>query len=234
MDNNEQIENHDEQIENHDEQNDMDNQQQTVDYNNYKLINMKCFGSPIKGLVNTNPILGMKECISRYSQKHPKTSYLFVLGPIDIDFNYYNQCVHDNIKHDKLEYIDNLILRYELYLNSLTNNFIVLFPHPSLILEIQNVFTNSFYELNAKSSFFSDIINNKLYEDVDNVFHNNYSIESNELFKTKLKQMCIKKNFKYNVGKDNNFVKLESQLFKNNTLETQNKTEALNSVLIRI
>jgi hypothetical protein len=161
---------------------------------------MGFLGASIKGLTNENSTLGMKDSINAYCINNPDSILIFVLGQVDIEFGYYYKCVIDNIKYDISEYIDDLILRYEKYLNSLTNKFIILPINPTVILDMKHSFYVSFRDLNGKLSFYSDILEDIKYEDVEKTFYNDSyetRFNNNKLFNERLEIICKKNNYKY-------------------------------------
>ena len=166
----------------------------------FTFIKLGYLGASIKGLTNKNSTLGMNESILNYMINKPDALLIFFLGQVDIEFGYYYKCVIDNVKYDIIEYIDDLILRYEKYLKTITNKFIILPINPTVILDMKHSFRVSFRDLNGKESLYSDIRDDIKFEDVENTFYNDSyetRFNNNKLFNVQLEKMCIKNNYKY-------------------------------------
>lgn len=170
-------------------------------------------GASIKGLTNPNSKLQMAEKIRLFSENNPNTTLLFFLGQVDVEFGYYYKCVVDNIKYNINDYIDDLIIRYEKYLKTLTTNFYILSINPTVIKNIEIIYRVTFCEDNGKNGEYSSVIPNFTFEDmkkyVDESFDKRFEI--NKLFNTKLEEMCNRNNFK--------FINIWDVLFENGKLK---------------
>jgi hypothetical protein len=150
-------------------------------------------GASIKGLVNPNSKLQLKDKINNYKTSNPNSILVFCLGQVDIEFGYFYKCIKDTIKYDINFYIDDLIEKYISYLQSIDKKIAVVSINPTTIKNTEHIFSVCFTEDNGKDGFYSE--NNKSihYTDVKDMYLNQTyeeRFEYNKLFNTKLQKMC--------------------------------------------
>jgi hypothetical protein len=152
-----------------------------------------CRGASIKGLVNTNSKLQLKNKINAYKSLNPDSILVFCLGQVDIEFGYYYKCIKDSIKYDINQYIDDLIQKYKVYLEDHTNRIAVVSINPTTIKTTQHIFNVCFTEDNGKDGFYSETNKDIQFTDVNELYLNqSYEerFEYNRVFNTKLQEMC--------------------------------------------
>jgi hypothetical protein len=158
-------------------------------------------GASIKGLVNPNSKLQLREDIQSVIQTSPNTTLVFFLGQVDIEFGYYYKCVIDQKKYDIQDYINDLIQKYESYLQTLKVPFVVLSINPTVIKENAHIYRVCFTEDNGKQGYYSETVKDMPYESekvqmfLNDSFETRYSY--NLLFNNALEEMCRKKSFQY-------------------------------------
>ena len=157
-------------------------------------------GASIKGLVNPGSKLMLKNTINNFINDNPNHSLIFFLGQVDIEFGYYYKCIVDNIKYDINIYYDDIIKKYESYLQTLTCNFYILSINPTTITNTDHIFNVCFRSNNGKDGFYSEKNDNyTLNERVKEILNDSYQERflNNKLFNDKLEFMCLKNNYKY-------------------------------------
>lgn len=157
-------------------------------------------GASIKGLVNSNSKMKLKEKISAHIQNHSNTILVFFLGQVDIEFGYYYKCVVDNIKYDINEYYDNLICIYESYLKTLNNKIYILSINPTTIIDQVHTFNVCFRGSNGSNGYYSEVNHNYAYEnDIFTMLNDSYQQRflNTAIFNVKLNAMCIKNGYKF-------------------------------------
>lgn len=173
-------------------------------------------GASIKGLVNINSQLKLKELILNFQNNNLEKNYFlcFFLGQVDVEFGYYYKCVKDNTKYDINEYIDDLIEKYYIFLkNDIVLPFCVISINPTVITDIEHNFRVSFKCNNGKNGYYSELNNKYSFENFKHIYNDSYDkrFEYNKIFNDKLKKMCNKNNFKYidlwNIITENNKVR---------------------------
>jgi hypothetical protein len=186
-------------------------------------ITKKCIGASIKGLVNENSTLQLKNQIFEFQNDKSFEDYtlVFFLGQVDIEFGYYYKCCVDKIKYDFQEYCDNLISRYEYFFTSnvLKLPFIILGINPTVIKNNEHIFNVCFRCDNGKSGFYSGADNKLKFNDVKNeyIYHDyDTRLKHNKIFNEKLEAMCNKNGFKY--------IDFWEYLFENNKRHNINST----------
>jgi len=157
-------------------------------------------GASIKGLVNPKSRLLLKDTISKFIDTNPDHTLIYFLGQVDIEFGYYYKCIVDDIKYNINEYYDDIIEKYEKYLQTLTCNFYILSINPTTITNTNHIFNICFRCNNGKDGFYSEKNDNyTLTERVKDILNDSYEKRflNNKLFNDKLESMCFKNNYKY-------------------------------------
>mgnify|MGYP000861068337 CR=1 FL=1 len=165
----------------------------------HNINNIYCLGSSIKGLTNPLSKLQLYKKIDEYYHKNPDVTFIYFLGQVDIEFGFFYKQWKIQKKISIEDYIDDLITCYQTYLLNHNNyNFIILPINPNVITDVKHIFKVCFLENNGKDAGYSEETKLK-FDDVKHLY--NLSHEElyyhNKLFNKKLKQMCLKNNFKY-------------------------------------
>jgi hypothetical protein len=136
--------------------------------------------------------------IVEYYNKNPQSTLIYFLGQVDIEFGFFYKQWKEQTKINIDDYIDDLISDYETYLLKHNYNFIILPINPNVITDIKHNYKVSFLEDNGKSGYYSEKTHLK-FEDVKYLYNLSYEqlCYNNKLFNKKLKQMCLKNNFKF-------------------------------------
>ncbi len=170
-------------------------------YPNVKIDKIYSVGASIKGLVNGNSTLQLKEKILDYQNENSEAILLFFLGQVDIEFGYYYKCVKDGKKYDIHEYVSDLVYKYLLFIKkNIRNKCYIISINPTVIRDIKHNFNVCFRCNNGNAGFYSELNSYITFDNYkDSIFNDDYNIRynNNKLFNTILKEKCIRQNISY-------------------------------------
>jgi hypothetical protein len=165
-----------------------------------RVVKIAYVGASIKGLTNPNSKLKLNTHIQTIIQSDPSPQLVFCLGQVDIEFGYYYKCVIDQKKYDIMEYIDDLIIKYEVYLKTLPCKVHICCINPTVITHMEHIFKVCFTEDNGKEGGYSGITSNLTFNEIKLQYLNdsfeirwNMNVKFNEM----LENMCKKNNYNY-------------------------------------
>lgn len=184
-------------------------------YPDIEIEKIYAIGASIKGLVNENSRLQLKEQILNYQKQNPTSILLFFLGQVDIEFGYYYKCVKDNKKYNINEYVNDLVNKYLIFIKeNIKNECYIISINPTVISNIEHNFNVCFRCNNGNIGFYSELNTCFTFDNYkDTIFNDNYSTRynNNKIFNTILKEESEKENINYidlwNIITDNDQVK---------------------------
>jgi hypothetical protein len=159
-------------------------------------------GASIKGLLKEKSTLGLLEKIKNFEfTKKQKT--LFVIGQCDVEFGYYYKSVLFGKKLSLDEFLDDLIKKYEKFLLSFNNEFIISAINPCTVINNEYNFNINFKDnVSHITNRFNETgeLNGSLnFSDVTHIYNDNNETrnQNHKNFNKKLEIMCSKNNFKF-------------------------------------
>lgn len=158
-------------------------------------------GASIKGLVNPESKLKLREAIEETFYIDTSKYYIFLLGQVDVEFGYYYKSVKEGIKLDFKEYVSSLIKAYDTYLEKFPLPFCVCSIYPSVIRNIVHNFNVSFKCNNGFEGKYSEVDNIIEFDSLicKEVYRDSYleRIDNCRYFNTQLYKLSKEKGYRY-------------------------------------
>jgi hypothetical protein len=158
-------------------------------------------GASIKGLLKTDSTIGLSNMIRSYNFSDKLA--IFILGQCDIEFGYYYKSVINNEKINIDFFISDLVKKYDMYLSSLSFDFVVVGINPCVSDDIRHNFYVNFedtfcYDTNQFNE--TGTLNNQIkFEDYLHIYNDSLEDRNkiHKMFNKELKDMCDYKDYKF-------------------------------------
>jgi len=155
-------------------------------------------GSTIRGLNNPSSTTAINSEIRNISDMKNKT-FVFHLGQVDIELGYYYKSAIAGRKLNKEEYINEIINKYEIFIQSIDGKKIIVGVNPTVIVDNRLIFNLNFNDNNNDLLLSEEVgyyIGNLQFENFSHIYDDSED-DLNiflKMLNTNLEKMCIKHN----------------------------------------